>query len=114
VDDGEQTAEKLTVVVDGAPASRLTVDMEPPIVSGMRSSEASVSTSMLLALWGFAVLGFLMLVRGRSANGTRAKARAAGLRAVSAAESLRVSSEQRLSVCRLEALELKANGNNFR
>lgn len=66
MEDGEQSAEELaevTVVVNGAPASRVTVDVEPPIASGMRSSEASVSTSILLALWGFAVLGFLMLVR---------------------------------------------------
>ena len=53
----------MTVVVDGAPASRVTVDVEPPIATGMRFGAASVSTSMLLALWGFAVLGFLMLVR---------------------------------------------------
>ena len=97
----------MTVVVDGAPASRVTVDVEPPIATGMRFGAASVSTSMLLALWGFAVLGFLMLVRGRTTNGTRAKARAAGLRAVSAAESLRVS-----SVSRLEALEVKAKKNS--
>jgi hypothetical protein len=63
----EEEAEAEVVVTDGAPAARDAVDVEAPASNGDARvfGGVSVSASMLLPLWGFAVLAFLMLVQVR-------------------------------------------------